>query len=204
MKPFETKALKVPGFFEKFSKKDPEINLATEVNNWLSSSEIDSLPENLVTDLKNKYKIEKLSKNTNAQLKDILTNFLEFHLGNPESSTNNYASALKMQKFLNLDSSVFQGVYLTIASSKTKQLVLDLLSDKIITNQEEKCLEEWKVLLNISDDQVSEIFQPIAQDIVNSFVNQITDDKKISPDEELVVIAILLPARIIILRFCFY
>jgi hypothetical protein len=184
MKPFTIQEFNTPGFFEKITKKEPEINLVVEINNYLSHSELNELSENFVPNLYLKYGIKKGSHKTKAEIANLLRNFLIAHLGNPNSITNSFKDAQKMQRFLHLDDSVFNDVYFSVADARTKNLALNMLSDNRIDKIEERQLNEWKTLLNLSDHQIEEIFQPIGQNIVNNYVKQITEDNRISPEEE--------------------
>jgi hypothetical protein len=184
MKPFTIQEFKSPGFFEKITKKMPEINMVIEINNHLSHSELNELSENFIPHLYLKYGIKKGSHKTKAELVHLLRNFLTTHLGNPDSKINSFYDAQKIQRFLHLEDSIFNEVYLSVAEARTKNLALNMLADNKIDEIEEKQLNEWKNLLNLSDHQIEEIFQPIGQNIVNNYVKQMTEDNRVSPIEE--------------------
>ena len=184
MKPFVAKELSKPNLFDKIANKEPEYNLAIEVNNRLSLLKFENLPSTNINDLLEKYKVKKPNKNITKSLLDLLICFLDYHLGNLESTYNDYSSAIVIQNLLSLDDEDFKNTYTQVAESKTKKLILDMLIDNNISDQEEKILDEWKAKLNLSDNQVSDIFQPIGQEIANKYIAQITADGKISPEEE--------------------
>lgn len=184
MKPYVFKEFSKPGFIENILKKNPEINLVIEVNNRLSSMEFTNFTGSGIGDILEKYKVKKFSKNLTNGLLDLLNEFLDFHLGNFESPYNNYSSAKKIQSFLQIEDKYFNEAYNTLAVSKTKKLLLDMVEDKEITDQEDEVLDEWKSKLNLSDNQISEIFQPIGQEIVGNYITEIIADERISPEEE--------------------
>lgn len=184
MKPFVFKEYPKPGFIDNILKKNPEINLVIEINNRLSSLEITSFTGSGIGDILEKYKVKKFSKNLTNGLLDLLNEFLDFHLGNYESPYNNYSFAKEIQSYLQIEDKYFNEAFNTIAASKTRKLLLDMVEDKEITDQEEEILDEWKSKLNLSDNQVSEIFQPIGQEIVGNYISEIIADERISPEEE--------------------
>ncbi len=184
MKPFVIKEISKPSFFETIIKKNPEINLVIEINNRLSSLELNNVTGSEIKDLFEGYKISKLSNKIESGLIDLLNEFLSFHLGNSDSPYNDYYAAKKFQNLLNIDDKVFSEVYNHVAESKTQKLLLDIVEDKEITNQEEKILGDWKNKINLSDDQMAEVFKPIGERIVTEYINEITADERISPEEE--------------------
>lgn len=184
MKPFVTKEFPKLRFIDKIANKEPGINLAIDVNNRLSSIEFENLHINTINDLLEKNRVKKINKNITYFLVDLLSEFLKYHLGNWDSLNNDYSSAKVMQKFIQLEDEDFNNAYMIIAESKTKKLLLDMVADNIISDQEEEILETWKSKLQLSEDQITEIFTPIGQEIVNNYITQITSDGKISPAEE--------------------
>lgn len=184
MKPFVYKEFSKPNFFENILKKNPDINLVIEINNRLCSLEFNNIAGSEIKDIFEKYKVEKYNKTLTNGLVNLLNEFLYFHLGSFDSPYNDYSSAKKFQSLLNIDDKLFVDAYNHVAESKTQKLLLDMVEDKEITDQEEKILDEWKVKLQISDNKVSTIFQPIGQKIVSDYINEITADDRISPEED--------------------
>ncbi|MDP3442351.1 MAG: hypothetical protein Q8T08_05770, partial [Ignavibacteria bacterium] len=62
--------------------------------------------------------------------------------------------------------------------------MLDLVSDVLITDDEETEIMSWQNIFGMTKEQIEEITNPVLQEVLNAKMNEFTEDERISPEEE--------------------
>jgi len=185
MQPFEEKPIAEPNAFEKLFHKIPKKNFIIELNNLLSEYDLEKFPIEKVKDLTKKYEVEKPEKTFDQDLIEIFTDFLQFHLGNPESRTSDILSAQNFQKIVQLDNNQFTSVYFPLAKKAYAHQVTQILNSRLAyTETEQQIFDEIQNRFGISEKDAEEIINVKRTEIVTNYYKKIIEDRRITPEEE--------------------
>ncbi|MHB8088996.1 MAG: hypothetical protein ACYDH2_12195, partial [Anaerolineaceae bacterium] len=136
MEPYIYKELESPNMLEKLLKKEHPANFAIEINNFLSTIGFENAPPDFINQLKAKYKVANYSGQLSAGVNFLLGQFISHYLGT-KGKYQSKSEILAFSNFLGIDLENFESVYSKIAEVRIKKRMLDLVTDAIISDDEE-------------------------------------------------------------------
>jgi len=184
MKPFITKSLVEPKGIDKLLKKIPTKNFLVEINNLLADKSIDEITPGKIIALAEQYKIKNPLDMFGNELVQLLRDFLNEHLNNRLSGTNDFQSAKKLQGILGLSDSVFEKEYRPKALGIFRKQVSDTLYRTKKYNEQKPQFETLGKQLGLTAQEQEQILNEVRQSIVQEYANKIVDDARISPQEK--------------------
>jgi uncharacterized protein (DUF1778 family) len=184
MKPFKTKSFVEPKGIDKLLKKIPTENFLIEVNNLLADKGLAEITPGQVKTITERYKITNPSEKFGKDLTQMLREFLNDHLGNQLSSTNDFQSAKKMQGILGIPDPVFEKEYRQQALEIFKKQVSYTLNRTKRYNENEPQFEPLGKKLALTTNEQKQIVDEVLQSIVQQAANKMLDDARISPQEK--------------------
>ena len=185
MEPFVRQEYIKPSTIEKLTKKNPERNYLVEINNLFADSSLDEISLGQIQALAEKFKIKNAYHKFRVELLQMLNDFLNEHLGNPQSSINDAVNAKKVQVLLGIPDLEFLKEYNSIAIKVFEKQVFETLcrTKKRRDTEESAQFEQLQKQLEISDEDANRVIGNAAQEIIQEFITGILADQRISPDE---------------------
>ena len=184
MKPFITKNRVEPNGIDKLLKRIPRENFLIEVNNLLANRSLDEITPGQIIALAEQYKIKNPLDMFGNELVQLFRDFLNEHLNNQLSSTNDFQSAKKIQGVLGISDLVFEKEYRQQALEIFKKQVSDTLNRTKKYNENEPQFEPLGKKLALTTNEQKQIVDEVLQSIVQQAANKMLDDARISPQEK--------------------
>ncbi|HBO34186.1 MAG TPA: hypothetical protein DD636_05540 [Anaerolineaceae bacterium] len=184
MKPFITKNRVEPNGIDKLLKRIPRENFLIEVNNLLANRSLDEITPGQIIALAEQYKIKNPLDMFGNELVQLFRDFLNEHLNNQLSSTNDFQSAKKIQGVLGISDLVFEKEYRQQALEIFKKQVSDTLNRTKKYNENEPQFEPLGKKLGLTTNKQEQILNEVRQSIVQQSINKMLDDARISPQEK--------------------
>jgi hypothetical protein len=181
MQPFTLVDVSKPNKLQKILKKTPSINIIEELNNILARKSFDNLTSEDIELISNKYNVN-LQKKFGKELLQILEKYIKYHFSKPipNEGTKFLSDFVKV---LGLNENVLNSALENVGLEIYKKRYQEIVSDKILTDDEESELDKLADYLNLSKESKEKISADVRRNVVTSFFSNIVEDGEISPDE---------------------
>lgn len=177
------KPLKKKNIFHTLFKKEPKINAIIELENLIISNPVSSISIDEVISIETKYNINlerEFLDQRKSFYKYFLLKFLDDHL-----LTDFELEQLRKLKFL-LKLHDDEIIYLSDQAKKEsfKKAMEDVVSDGVVSKEEEVFLEQMKLNLGIDEEYANHTHTKASSRILHEFIKNAISDKRLSPEEE--------------------
>lgn len=184
MSVYEKKELIKQNFLQKIFKILPKENFLIEVQNLFSENEGDLLKieKTIIENLKKKYKVSR--KAFLREREFLLDKYLSYclwdeHLSSEEKKVLEYLTILLSLDVKYLDKRIDEE-----GKNIYRKKVQFVIKDNLIEDAEKEELDTLEKEFNISEDDSTEILSNEVSRKVQTFVNNLLEKRRISPDEE--------------------
>jgi hypothetical protein len=184
MKPFTIKSLEQPNTIQKMLRQMPKMNALIEVNNLLAGHEIDEITSGQIEDISQKYGID-VQKHYSNELLDLYREFVSYYL---PFVTRIEKTRDDANKFLNLfrvtDNNKADDIWEVFAKKIYTEEYSKAIINGRLTSEIETYFSKLANMLNIPENVSNEISKDLRMQKVQSYIKEITNDGKVSPQEE--------------------
>ncbi|MBL7799851.1 MAG: hypothetical protein JNL95_03920 [Chitinophagales bacterium] len=186
---FKTVPLEKVSFFQKLFKQYPEENAVIELNNLFAKMPIRQVSKEQIVDIEDRYKIN-LGKEFKLNLEEFYAVFLNHCLKDMSLSTDELEDLKYLKHLLSLDDKSIENLHNRIGEIVYRKSFEEAVADGRLTNKEVDFLNKLETDLRLPKQLAEKISSEVKSNYIQSYVNNIISEQRLSPNEELELQAI--------------
>lgn len=171
-------------WLQKLFKNYPKKNALIELNNSLAESPDPAFSKADFDQLCERYKIN-LREKYEEKITEMYKKFFTYWLYQHSQFDKNLEPAHRLLDIFGISKTQADIIHSRAAEDVYRDIVTLTIDDGILNDDKEEALEEKRELLQLNKSQAQEVLDSCRINRVNQFVEQIIEDGRVSPQEEI-------------------
>lgn len=186
---FKSHPLIKQSFAQRILHQQVEENAIIAVNNLLAEKEIRAINQEDLADIDNRYGTE-LSIDFTLNLEEFYATYLNHCLKDSRLDHQELQDLQHLKHLFQLSDKTIESLHKSIGSKVYKKTFQQAVSDGMLTTKESEFLNDLECALRLPKEIVEKISEQARKGVINEKLSEISEDFRLSPDEEKELLAI--------------